>query len=144
LYATEFASRRRIRRASAGSHDLIGKTNAQVAAFFKELSEPGSPMLDPRVVATALDVYATTTSLGGSAAQSYGFTVTATGLGARSYNVGDNGAAFGVSDGTTLNVYQILKGADSQAVRGILYVTVQPAGSSEGALRPLRWATSTL
>jgi hypothetical protein len=73
------------------------------------------------VLATALNVYATTTSLGGSAATAYGFTVSATGLGARSFNVGSSGAAFGVANNTTLNVYQILKRANQQAVNGVLY-----------------------
>jgi len=57
------------------------------------------------VLATALNVYATTRSLGGTIGQAFGFTETATGLGADSFNVGGNGAAFGVADDTALNVY---------------------------------------
>jgi hypothetical protein len=44
-----------------------------------------------------------------------------TGLGARSYNVGPNGAAFGVGNDTALNVYQLLLAANSRAVNGVLY-----------------------
>jgi uncharacterized protein (TIGR03118 family) len=64
---------------------------------------------------------ATTQSLGGTAGQAHGFTVTATGLGADSYNVGADGAAFGVKNNTTLNVYELLKAVDRQAVFGVLY-----------------------
>jgi hypothetical protein len=73
------------------------------------------------VLATALNVYATTQSLGGPAGQAYGFTVTATGLGADSFNVGADGAAFGVANKTTLNVYELLQAVNRQAVNSVLY-----------------------
>ena len=68
-----------------------------------------------------MNIYATTQSLGGTAGQAYGFAVTATGLGADSFNVGADGAAFGVANKTTLNVYELLKAVDRQAVFGVLY-----------------------
>ena len=68
----------------------------------------------------ALNVYATTSSLGGSAGAAYGFTVSATGLGARLYNVGTDGAAFGVANNTTLNVYELLLAVNKKAVNGVL------------------------
>jgi hypothetical protein len=71
---------------SAGSHNLTGKTNAQVAAFFQGLFGLPSLQAGAQVLAVALNVYATTSSLGGNAGVAYGFTVSATGLGARSYN----------------------------------------------------------
>jgi hypothetical protein len=80
------------------------------------------------VLTTALNVYATTLSLGGTVGQAYGFLVTATGLGARSYSVGSSGAAFGVPDNSILNVYQILKDANALAVGGILYNGDQTLG----------------
>ena len=79
------------------------------------------PTVEAQVLATALSVYATTLSLGGTAGQAYGFTVTTTGLGADAYNVGGDGAAFGVASKTTLNVYELLKALDRQAVYGVLY-----------------------
>src|SRR5262249_15560671 len=97
--------------ASARANNLTGKTNADVAAFFLSLFGLQNPKVDAEVLATALNVYASTLSLGGLAGQSYGFVVNDTGLGARSYNVGPNGAAFGVGDDTTLNVYQLLLAA---------------------------------
>jgi hypothetical protein len=73
------------------------------------------------VLAVALNVYATTSLLGGSAGVTYGFTVSATGLGARSYNVGVFGAAFGVANNTRLNVSELLQAVNKKAVNGVLY-----------------------
>ncbi len=83
--------------AGAGSNDLAGQPNFEVAAFFKtQFSLPGSNV-EAQVLATALNVYATTLSLGGTTGQAYGFTVSVDGLGADSFNVGADGAAFGVA-----------------------------------------------
>jgi hypothetical protein len=106
---------------SAGSHNLTGKTNAQVAAFYLNLFNLPLPKADAQVLAVALNIYATTNSLGGTAGTAYGFTVSATGLGARSYNVGQDGAAFSVANNTTLNVYQLLRAVNKKAVNGVLY-----------------------
>ena len=73
------------------------------------------------MLATALNGYATTLSLGDMAAQAFGFRVSAAGLGADSVNVGPDGAAFGVANRTTLNVYQLLPAVNQQAVNGVLY-----------------------
>jgi hypothetical protein len=77
--------------------------------------------VDAEVLATALNVYATTLSLGGALGQAYGFAASDTGLGARSYNVGPDGAAFDVADNTTLNVYELLLAVNNRAVNGVLY-----------------------
>jgi hypothetical protein len=91
-----------------------------VAAFYQsQFALPGS--LEAQVLATALNVYATTLSLGGTAGQAYGFTVSADGLGAYSYGVGADGAAFGVVNNSTLDVYALLQGVNDQAVGGVLY-----------------------
>jgi hypothetical protein len=107
--------------ASAGTNNLTGKTNAQVAAFY--LSQFGLPgtKLEAQVLATALSVYASTLSLGGTAGTTYGFSVSATGLGARSFSVGSAGAAFGVANNTVCNVYQLLQAVNQKAVKGVLY-----------------------
>ena len=107
--------------AAAGAHNLAGKTNAQVAAFFQSLWALHHDNVDVEVLATALNVYATTLTLGGPAGAAYGFRVTDAGLGAASVNVGRAGAAFGVPNGTTLNVYELLAAANRQAVNGVLY-----------------------
>jgi hypothetical protein len=103
----------------AGANDLAGKTNAQVAAYLQTLFRLGGPQA--QVLAVALDVYATTSSLGGNAGTAYGFAVSATGLRARSYNVGKDGAAFGVANNTTLNVYELLVAVNKRAKSGVLY-----------------------
>ena len=105
----------------AGSRSLAGLTNAQVASYVQSLANVTGPRLDSEVLAAALNVYATTSSLGGSAAKSYGFKVTSAGLGATAFNVGTNGAAFGVADNAKPTVLQLLQSADSQAVGGVLY-----------------------
>src|SRR5262249_49967241 len=84
-------------RASAGANNLTGKTNAQVAAFYLSQFALSGPKVQAQALATALNVHATTTSLGGNAGVAYGFSVSATGLGARSFNVGQDGAPFGVA-----------------------------------------------
>jgi hypothetical protein len=113
---------------TTGSNKLSGKSNADVAAYFQNLFNLGGTQVQARALATALSVYATTTSLGGNAGVAYGFSVSATGLGARSYNVGKDGAAFGVANNTTRNVYALLLAVNQQAVNGVLYngnVTLQ-------------------
>jgi hypothetical protein len=105
----------------AGANDLTGASNAQVAAYFQTLFSLGGTQVQAQTLALALNVYATTSSLGGSAGVSYGFTVSATGLGARFYNLGKDGAAFGVANNTTLNVYQLLRAVNKKAVNGLLY-----------------------
>jgi hypothetical protein len=110
--------------------NLGNDTNGQVAAFYLGLFTNSATKLDAEVLATALNVFATTSSLGGTAATKYGFTVTAAGLGVATANVGSDGAAFGVPNNTTLTVMQILLQANTQAVSGILY-------KANTSLRPL-------
>jgi hypothetical protein len=104
--------------ASAGTNNLTGKTNAQVAAFY--LSLPGTKV-EAEVLASALSVYASTLSLGGTAGTTYGFSVSPAGLGARSFSAGSAGAAFGVANNTVCNVYQLLQAVNQKAVKGVLY-----------------------
>jgi N-acetylneuraminic acid mutarotase len=113
--------------ASTGANNLTNKSNAQVASYYQTLFAQTNKV-QAQVLATALNVYATTQSLGGTAATKYGFTVNAYGLGAYSYNVGSDGAAFGVANNTTLNVYQLLMAVNTKANNGLLYngdVTLQ-------------------
>jgi hypothetical protein len=108
--------------ASAGANNLTGKSNASVAALFQKDFLLKGVKLDAQVLATALNVYATNAMLDatGVAAQ-YGFTVNGNGAGTSAVNVGSNGAAFGVADGTLLTVLDLLKATDAQAIKGVLY-----------------------
>jgi hypothetical protein len=108
--------------ASSGSNDLAGQNNAYVASFFQSRFVVHGQKLDAQVLATALAVYVTDPTLGntGVGAQ-YGFIVSGNGLATATYNVGTNGAAFGVADNTVMTVMNLLLAADAQAVNGVLY-----------------------
>lgn len=106
---------------NAGLSNLTGKTNAAVAAYFQDLWRIDHDGAAVQVLTTALNVYATTTSLGGVQGRSFGFAVSDAGLGARSFNVGDHGAAVGVPNRTKQNVFEMLRGVNAQARNGSLY-----------------------
>jgi hypothetical protein len=107
--------------AGAGSHDLVGKSNADIAALIKQ-DIRNKDNLDAQVLATALSVYVTNATLDPTAvAAQYGFTVSGDGVGAATVNVGTSGAAFGVANNTTLTVMDLLLATDAQTVNGVLY-----------------------
>ncbi len=54
-------------------------------------------------------------------AAAYGFNTSAAGIGSHTYNVGSNGAAFGVANNTSLTVVQLLLSTNSQSSHGVLY-----------------------
>jgi PKD repeat protein len=115
--------------AGAGANNLAGKTNAQVAAFYKTLfartvqsaAGGGPAKMDAQVMATAFAVYVTNQSLAGTAAVTYGFLVTETGVGTRTFNVGNNGAAFGVADNSDVSVLDLLLAVNRRSHNGLLY-----------------------
>ena len=106
--------------AGTGPHDVTGLTNAQVAQLVRKLSRARASRPEAQVLATAMDVYATTRSLGGRAARRDGFRVTAVGLGATAVAIGARGAALGVRSQSVLDVDQILAAADERAVDAVL------------------------
>jgi hypothetical protein len=121
--ATNFGS---LYGARAGGHSLIHAdgsyfTNTEVAAFYQRLFGEKGPRLDAELLATALNVYATTRSLGGHEGAHFGFRVTDAGLGACDFSVRHFGRLFGVPNRTSLNVYQLLQAIDHQAVGGTAY-----------------------
>ncbi|HEV3137357.1 MAG TPA: SdrD B-like domain-containing protein, partial [Pirellulales bacterium] len=108
--------------ASAGTaNNLTGKTNAQVAAYFQTLYSNSAKKLEAEDMALALSVYVTNSGLAGTTASSYGFTVSANGLGASTVNVGINGAAFGVSDNAVMTVTELLLRTNARARNGLLW-----------------------
>jgi hypothetical protein len=108
--------------AQAGTNDLAGKTNTQVATYFVSLFRQQGQKLGAQVLATALAVYATdATDAGGTYAAKYGFIVNDAGTRAATYNIGTNGAAFGVANNTTLTIWQILVATNASAVGGLLW-----------------------
>ena len=116
--ATEFPN---LYGSTAGSNNnLTGMTNVQVAAYYKSLFS-GNQKIECQVMCSALSVYVTTSSLGGSAGTSYGFTVSESGLAGASYNVGSNGSTFGVANNASVSVISLLQSVNSQAVNGSLF-----------------------
>jgi len=115
--------------ASAGANNLAGKDNFQVAAFYKTLfartaqtaAGGGPAKMDAQVMATALAVYVTNQSLAGTTAAAYGFLVTDNGVGARTFNVGGNGSAFGVAINANVSVLDLLLAVNGRSKHGLLY-----------------------
>ncbi len=128
--------------------NLAGKTNKRVAKYYRKLFKAtkkhrrhkhhhghrhGHHHKDPQtngvgdlgaqVMATALAVYVTDSDLAGTTAESYGFLVTSGGVGLATFNVGDAGAAFGLSelDSRIMTVFDILRATNDQVVDGNLY-----------------------
>lgn len=90
---------------------LAGSTNAEVAAVYSNLWAPSGVTKNTYVqaFAVALGCYATSTNLGAnSTTAGFGFNDSPGGTCADTFNVGNNGAAFGVPNGTTLTVFQVV------------------------------------
>ncbi len=108
--------------AHAGPNNLHGLSNAGVAAFFQGRFVLKGEKLDAQVLATALAVYVTNPTLNPTGAGAeHGFVIAGDGLGTATFDVGVNGEAFGVANGTTMTVMDLLFAAEAQAVDGILY-----------------------
>src|SRR5205085_2420904 len=119
---------RRRHRVPNGDASLDGVTNAGVATYYKGLfartsqtAPGGPPKVDCQVMATALAVYVTNQALSGTTATAYSFQVSATGVGTRTFNVGSNGAAFGVANNTSVSVMDLLLAVNARSHNGLLY-----------------------
>ena len=105
---------------------FAGLTNAQVAADFQTAFSVAGVQGNAyrQAFGVALSIYATTIGLGfNSTAAQFGFIGTVDGLGNRTFNVGNNGAAFGVPNGTTLTVLQVMAiaNANYNPAKGLFY-----------------------
>ncbi len=94
----------------AGSHSLVNSngsyfTNSQVVSAYAKFTNG-----DQQVLSAALSVYATSTSLAGTNVRNTDshFNTSAAGSGMDTYNVGVNGAAFGLANNSTWTVMQLL------------------------------------
>jgi hypothetical protein len=99
---------------------LANADGAAVGAFFKDqlfkqkgVKSAKPPKVDAQFMAVAMAAYFTSSNLAGNVAACYGFNVTDTGIGTKIVNVGSNGAAFGVSDDTSLTIMQLLLATNS-------------------------------
>ena len=92
-----------------------GSGGDDVAAFFKNQlfkqkgkKSAGPAKVDAQFMAVALATYFSSSDLAGTVATSFGFNVTDTGIGTKVVNVGNNGAAFNVANGSVLAIMQLL------------------------------------
>jgi hypothetical protein len=128
----------------AGAGSLAGKTNAEVAAYYKILfsrngnsaAGGGPPKMEAQVLATALAVYVTNQTLAGSTAVAFGFTVSQYGAGAAEFNVGSRGAAFGLANNATATVLDLLLAVNARSTAGRLY-DLDDDGDANDALETL-------
>ncbi len=72
-------------------------------------------------MAVALATYVTNQTLASTTAESFGFLVTADGVGVSTFNVGDAGEVFDVADDTDLAVLDLLLATNYRSVNGVLY-----------------------
>ncbi|HND56375.1 MAG TPA: SdrD B-like domain-containing protein, partial [Pirellulaceae bacterium] len=103
---------------------LAGKTNLEVASVyvtvFRAAAGP-TPKLEAQFFATALNLYATSSELGGAAGACSRFRATRFGIGASTVNVANSGSAFGLPDRAVGTVLDLLQAADRQSTGGRLY-----------------------
>jgi uncharacterized delta-60 repeat protein len=109
--------------AVAASFAPQGRSTQSFLAVILARGQDDRSFLSPYLagVLAGVQSHAATTSLSGIARQAYGFSVSADGLGADSFNVGAGGATVGVAKNTTRNVYELRKAVNRQAVNGWLY-----------------------
>ena len=116
--------------ASAGVYSMVHTngnylTNAEVAAsyvtnFFKVTGQK----TNAQILSVALAAYCTNTTLAGgnyANTSAYHFNLSTAGIGGHTFNVGSDGAAFGVANNTVLTVNQLLAYTNSRATNGVLY-----------------------
>ena len=97
-----------------GASNLAVAIDVELASFF-------APNAWVDMLNVALDVYATSTTLGGATAAAYGFQTSAGGLGGATVNVGQSGSAFGVANNSTQTVLDLLDDANNRSPNGILF-----------------------
>jgi hypothetical protein len=106
---------------TCGSNKLTGKSNTYIYNLMVSLNNGCNTQCAAQVLACAVNLYATNTSLCGNAAVNYGFNVSATGCGNKLFNVWTFGQAAGVSNYGTATVLQIVQYCNTQAYNSTLY-----------------------
>ena len=95
--------------------NLAGKSNSVVAAQFLTYFTVTGQKTYAQVMAGALADYVTSTTLsGGTKAGGYGFNTSPGGTGSKTFNVGSNGTALGLSNNTSYTVAQLLSAAQAK------------------------------
>lgn len=101
--------------AAADQHNLSGKTNLEVAAFYQELFREPGDQLDAKVLGMAMAVYVTNRTLAGDAATAYGFTVSDYGVGISTMTVSRFSEASGLSPSDHVTVLDILQATNNRS-----------------------------
>lgn len=105
----------------AGSFNMKGKSNSQVASAIVTRAASSSTRLEAEVFALALSAYATNSAwAGGTMAASYGFAVNLAGSGLSLYNTGSNGSSLGLANSTNQTILAQIKGANAMATNGMI------------------------
>ncbi len=108
--------------ANAGSpSNLAGKTNSQVAAFYRSLYSNASKKPESEALALAFNIYVTNTGLASTKATYYGFAVSIGGLGIATANVDARGTALGVNNDTDITIAELLSRANALSRTGVLW-----------------------
>ena len=94
-------------------HETVANFYKQQLFKKKAAKSSGPAKVDAHFMATALATYFTSSNLAGSVAANYGFNISDTGIGTNVVNVGNQGAAFGVANGTTMTLMQALLATNS-------------------------------
>jgi choice-of-anchor A domain-containing protein len=108
-----------------GMHELTGRSNAAVATLFRTLFAVHGQKVEAQILATALAMFTTSKALNAGAAGEalaahFGFVLSDAGTGAALWNVGGNGAAFGVAPNTTVAVRDLLQRTCARVAHGRL------------------------
>jgi hypothetical protein len=106
---------------------LAGKSNSYIADYFVTLFNNNGAKTEAQVMATVLSVFVTDTRLNTSSyarslAQKHGFRLSGTAsTGNALFNVGINGAAFGLDDSAWTTVWELVKRVDAKASNGLVF-----------------------
>jgi hypothetical protein len=100
------------------SNNLTGKRNSDVAALFQTFFNVHGTKTQAQLLGGALASYVTSTTLAGSTASTYGFNLSANGTGGKTYNVGSNGTAIGLTNNQSYTVLQLLQQANLMTSHG--------------------------
>jgi hypothetical protein len=109
--------------ANAGSDNLAGKSNSQVAYKFRNLFQMKGQKFMAQTLASALAVYVTDSDLAGNIAVASGFNVSTAGTGTKCYNVGSSGSTAGLCNNKNYTVMALLKQANLKKKQGCFSAT---------------------
>lgn len=98
--------------------NLAGQPNEAVAKAYLRAFSARGPKVEAQMMAVALAVYVTDSDLAGNVGTGFGFNVSTTGTGAKSFNVKSKGKAIGLENNTSYTVMTLLQQADLQRQLG--------------------------